>query len=120
MKTIIKLLVAALLINAAAQVGLAFFKYYQFEDAIHEAVLFSPQATDADIVKSISDIAEEREVPLEAGDILVTRTQNEVRVHTSYDEDIAVVPGVYTKTWTFEPSTSVRQIAGVGGARKPR
>ncbi|MEO8681210.1 MAG: hypothetical protein ABI665_19325 [Vicinamibacterales bacterium] len=120
MTTIIKLIVALLITYVVAQVGMAAYKYYQFEDAVHEAVLFAPQATDADIVASITSLAGDQDVPLDASDIQVTRTQNEVKVQMSYEEDVSLIPGLYAKTWTFKPSTSARILIGVGGNAKPR
>lgn len=113
MTTIIKLFVAALILNAAAHASLAAFKSYTFEDAVHEALLFAPSAPDADIIERIGGLADEQEVPLESSKINITRTPNEVRVQMSYTEDINLVPGLYTKTWTFNPSSSARIIAGV-------
>jgi uncharacterized membrane protein len=113
MTTIIKLLVAALILNAVAQASLAAYKSYTFEDSVHEALLFAPSAADADIIERIGGLADEQEVPLETSKINITRTPNEVRVQMSYVEDISLVPGIYRKAWTFNPSSSARILAGV-------
>jgi len=118
MTTIIKLFVAAIFLYAVAQSGAAAYKYYNFEDTVHD-VLLTPQATDADIAARIMDVAEDQDIPLDAANIQVTRTQNEVKVNLSYDEDVNLVPGLYTKTWTFTPSTSARLLSGVSIPPKP-
>ena len=118
MTTIIKLLVAALFLNAVAQAGLAAYKYYNFEDAVHEALVFAPSAADTDIVERIGGLADEQDVPLASANIQITRTQNEVKVQMSYVEDITLVPGIYTKAWTFSPSSSARVIAGISLPQK--
>ena len=118
MTTIFKLLVAALLLNAAAQAGLAAYKSFSFEDGVHE-ILLMPQATDEDITARIQDLAEDQDVPLAAANIQITRTQNEVTATLSYDEGIKLVPGLYTKVWTFAPSTSARLLGGISAPQKP-
>jgi len=55
--TIIKLLIAALVLNACAQAGMAYFKLYQFQDAMHEVLLFAPNASDADVTARVMDLA---------------------------------------------------------------
>jgi hypothetical protein len=113
MATIIKLLIAALLINAVAQAGLAAFKYYKFEDTVHEALLFSASATDAELSARIAEIAADQDVPVDATDITVKREKYGLSVEMSYDEGIALIPGVYTKVWTFTPSASAESLAAI-------
>ena len=48
MKTIIKIVVALVLLTAMFNAGRAAFNNYQFEDAVHEGLLFDPRATDAE------------------------------------------------------------------------
>jgi hypothetical protein len=118
MTTIIKLVVALVFVYAVAQSGMAAYKYYSFEDSVRE-VLLTPQATDADIAARIMDLAEDQDIPLDASKIQVSRTQNEVKANLSYEEDISLVPGIYTKTWTFTPTASARLLAGVSIPQKP-
>jgi hypothetical protein len=113
MATIIKLLIAALLINAVAQAGLAAFKYYKFEDTVHEALLFSPRASDEELSSRIAEIADEQDVPVDATGITVTRERYAIHVEMSYDENIAFIPGVYTKVWTFKPTASAESLAAI-------
>jgi hypothetical protein len=121
MTTIVKLFVAAVLLNALAQASLAAFKFYQFEDAVHEALIFAPSAADPDIVDSIKDIATEHKVPLDSSTIQVARTTGEVKVEAHYVDNVKLVPGVYTKPWTFNLEASARVIAGIAGpTSRPR
>ena len=107
MGTIIKLFIAAVIINAAAQIGLAEYKYYQFQDAIHEMMLFAPNARDADLVKQAMQVADEYDVPLEADNVTVNRVRTEIVLNMTYNEDVTLIPGIYTKNWTFNPSSSI-------------
>jgi len=108
MTTIIKLLIAALVLNAAAQVGLAYFKLYQFQDAVHEALLFAPNASEPDIAARVAEIAVEHGVPLESSDIEIRSERFERTVSAPYVDEVTLVPGIYTKAWEFAPTTSVR------------
>jgi hypothetical protein len=108
MTTIIKLLIAALVLNAAAQAGLAYFKLYQFQDAMHEVLLFAPNASDAELTDRVMDLAAEHGVPLDRGNIAFRTERFERAVEAPYVEEVTLVPGVYTKAWEFAPTTSVR------------
>ena len=107
MGTIIKLFIAAVVINAAAQVGLAEYKYYQFQDAVHEMMLFAPNAKDPELVKQVLQVADEYDVPLEADGVTVNRVRTEIIINMTYNEDVTLVPGLYTKNWEFKPSSSI-------------
>lgn len=110
MWTVIKLAIALVLLNAVAQAGLALFHQYKFQDAVQEALLFSQNASDAELVDRVMAIAQEQDVPIDASDVVVTRKQFETDVAIEYTEDVVLVPGVYTKAWTFAPSASVRRM----------
>ena len=107
MGTIIKLFIAAVVINAAAQVGLAEYKYYQFQDAVHEMMLFASGAQDKDLIKQTMQVADEYDVPLEADNIAIDRVRTEIVIRMQYHEDVTLVPGLYTKNWEFNPTSSV-------------
>lgn len=110
MATIIKLGIALVLLVACAQAGMAAFKGYKFEDTVHEAMLFAPAATDAELVERIKEIAEEEDVPLDPANISVRRVRSDIIVEMTYTETVRLIPGVYSKPWTFTPSTSVRSL----------
>jgi hypothetical protein len=73
MKTIIKLLIAAVILNATIRLGMSALTQYQFRDAVQEAVLFGAQETTGELQAVILKEAEELGVPLEAGDVDVER-----------------------------------------------
>ena len=53
MKTLFKLVVAILVLNAAVRGGLAMWKYYQFKDAAQQVVLFGQRADPEEIQANI-------------------------------------------------------------------
>jgi hypothetical protein len=65
MKTIIKLVVAAILLTATVQAGRAAIKHYAFVDALQEAMLFVGSRTEEDHWSRVLEIAGDHEVPLE-------------------------------------------------------
>jgi hypothetical protein len=117
MKTLIKIIVALALIVAAVNGARATFNNYRFEDAVHDALLFNPRASQPEIVAMVMKAAEEYDVPIDAADISVTNAGQEVRVEMPYTASVVLIPGVYSVDWSFSPSTSTRFLPGAGAAR---
>ena len=117
MKTIIKILIAVLVVVAMFNGGMAAFNNYSFEDAVHEGLLFDPNATDADIVDMVMKLAREYDIPLDPSEIKITSRGNDLVVNMSYTAPVRLVPGVYEREFTFNPSTSTR-LLGKGGRLK--
>ena len=110
MGTILKLFVALVILNGAVQAGRAALKNYQFEDSVHEAILFSPNASDEEYVSQMAKLAAEQLIPITAADISVTHRGADIVFSTAYDESITLIPGFWTRTWHFAPTTSVRSL----------
>ena len=53
MKTLFKLVIAILLLNAAVRGGLAMWQYYQFKDAAQQVVLFGQRSEPEEIQANI-------------------------------------------------------------------
>jgi hypothetical protein len=114
MKTIIKIVIALFLVVAMFNGGQAAFNNYSFEDAVHEGLLFNPNASDEQIVDMVMKLAREYGLPLEANDIKINSRGNDLMVNMSYTDTVVLVPGVFEREWTFNPSTSTR-LLGKGG-----
>jgi hypothetical protein len=108
MWTIIKLTLGVLVLVACFQAGRVALNNYQFEDAVSQAILFGSNVSDADIVRQVLEIADEYDVPLEASNVTVRRERRDLFVDMEYTEDVALIPGVYTKAWTFKPRATAR------------
>lgn len=117
MKTILKLIIAAVILTGCFNVSAALVKEYQFEDAVHEGLLFDPRMTDKEITELILRSAGEHSIPIDNTGIRIQQTGPDVRVYMTYTESIVVIPGVYSKEWTFTPSASTRLL--VGNRRQP-
>jgi hypothetical protein len=114
MKTIIKIGVAVVILLACFNAGMASFNNYQFEDAVHEGLLFNPRASPADIVKMVLKTANDYRIPIDADGINVSTVYTDVHVDMTYTTNVVLVPGVYATDWTFTPKASTRVLAGVG------
>jgi len=112
MKTIIKIIVTLLVLTACFNAGRASFANYQFEDAVHEGLLFDARATDKEVVDMITKLAADYEIPLDPANIEIKQVGQDIRVEMSYTKNVVLVPGVFARDWTFTPSTSTRMLVG--------
>ena len=114
MKTIIKIVIALVVVTAMFNAARSAFNNYSFEDAVHEGLLFDPQATDAEIVAMVMKLAREYEIPMDADDIKINSRGSDLIVNMSYTDTVALVPGILERDWTFTPSTSTRLLTKGG------
>ena len=117
MKTIIKIGLVVVVLMACFNVGRALVDEYRFEDDVHDALLFDARMTDAEIVKMVLDTAAEYDIPIDASGIQISTRGPDILVDMSYTKNVVVIPGVFEKEWTFNPSAATRVL--VGTRRKP-
>ena len=117
MKTVIKILIVVVIMVACFNVGRALLSEYQFEDAVHDALLFDPRMTDVEITKMVMENAEKFNIDMAADDVQISQQGPDVHVDMSYTTTIVIIPGVFSKEWVFTPSTSTRIL--LGNRRKP-
>lgn len=111
MKTIIKLLVAAVIVNATARLGLSAWTNYQFRDSVQEMVLFGATQTTAELKKEIVNAAADQGVPIADQDVVVERQGFLTTAEVTYVDEIEVFPRyIYPMTWTFK--VDARRIQG--------
>jgi hypothetical protein len=108
MKTIIKLVVSAILLTATVQAGRAAIKHYAFMDALQEAMLFAGSRTEEELEARVLEIAGDHEVPLDPESLSVRRESFSVAIHAPYTDTVDLLPGVYKRTWDFETDVRVR------------
>jgi hypothetical protein len=108
MTTIIKLVLALALITAAFQGARTMMNNYQFEDAVEQALLFAPNASDAEVVQHIVGLAGDYDLPIAAEDIEVSQHGADRVVNITYTTEVAFIPGIITQPITFKPTASVR------------
>ena len=116
MKTVIKLVIAALIVNAAYRSGSAFLKYYQFKDETQQMILFGQGQSVSQLTRQILDEASTREVPLDEEGVTVTREGARTVAAVAYTESIELFPRYfYPVEFSFNA-----EAYGVSGAPGPR
>jgi hypothetical protein len=119
LKTIIRLLVVALLLNAALRVGNAFWRYYAFKDDVEQLVRFGETETAASLHRQILQIAEEQGIDLYPADLVVEKEKAQTHVSALYGEQIELLPRVYQREHLFEFDFSIKPTAAVISLEKP-
>ena len=100
MKLIIKLALAALLANAAWQIGSAYAGFYRFKDSVQQTVQFGRGRSEAELRRRIVDLASQFEVPMGEDDFTLRRDEYRTSVTGSFKQRIQLLPG-YVYPWTF-------------------
>ena len=92
MKTLIKLIIAAVVINAVYRCGSVAMKYYQFKDQTQQMILFGQSETVSSLTSQILAEAVKRSVPLEEEGLTVTRQGGRTVADIAYSDIIEVFP----------------------------
>lgn len=108
MKLLIKLLVAALVVNAAYRVGSEYLTHIQFRDAIRDAATYKT-TNDEDLRRRIIELSVQHDVPLAEDQLKIVREDRHVVVEGRYEKPIEVVPTVRYRwpfSWTIDAMVS--------------
>jgi hypothetical protein len=92
MKTIIKLLIALVILNAVARGAMAAWSYYEFRDAAAELVLFGSRATTTELHDQILSRAGELDVPVAPANVNVQRQGARTWADVSYTQPVEYFP----------------------------
>lgn len=92
MKTVIKLLIAALVINAAVRAGSAWWTFYQFEDETQETIRFAGNESEDTLEMRILARAQERELPVKADAVAVQREGPRIVASAYYVQPVEFIP----------------------------
>jgi len=112
MKTLVKIVIALVIVTTAFNASRAALNNYQFEDAVREGILFDPRSSDAEILAMIAKLANSYDVPLAPEDIEIRDVGQEVQVQMTYTKKVVLIPSIYARDWTFTPSASTRILTG--------
>lgn len=110
MSTIIKLLFTALILNACVQAGRSSWNFYQFQDAVQQAALFSGRETAEQLRARVLTLASEQQVPLDTETVSVAFQATQARVKGSYTDEVRLLPGGPPYKWTHEIDLDVRRV----------
>jgi hypothetical protein len=102
LKTIIQLLIAALVLHGCIRMGGAVWRNLQFKDAVEQETRFAGASPATALHQRIMELAEEHGIVIDPADVVVERRNQETYVATSYVETIPLAFGFYLRKHLFE------------------
>ena len=118
-RTIIKLLLVALLANAAWQLFTVYWAHFKFSDAVQQTTQFRGNKTDAQLRDRILELAGQFDVPITDENLAIQVVDNHTRVDSSYTRRVELVP-TFPYPWRFTVHTDTEQAAAVPGLSPPK
>ncbi|MGD9901971.1 MAG: hypothetical protein AB7U83_00775 [Vicinamibacterales bacterium] len=109
MSTFLKLAFTALVLNACVQFGRSAWTFYQFEDSVQQAALFSASQSPTQLKGRISQLIGQHQVPMDPETVEVSYASTQARITGAYTDKVSVVPGVYVYDWTHALDLDVRR-----------
>ena len=114
MKTIIKVVVAIALINAAARVGMAYAGFYQLKDQAQELVTFNGAKTsDGELQNQILAKASSLNLPVDVSNIDVKHDGLHTMASTTYTQPVEIFPN-YKYPINFHFTVDAIGMSGLG------
>ena len=99
-RSLVKLALAALLVNAAWRVGNAYLSYYRFTDAVQQLTHYRGDKTDTEIHDRIFALASQYDIEVTDETLTIQRADNRTVVDGSYTKPIEFIPRV-VYDWPF-------------------
>jgi hypothetical protein len=96
MKTVIKIAILLLVLNAAARVGFAAWHYFQLRDEARQIATFGGGHSETELHNLILEKAAVLDVPLEPQGLTVRREGLETIIEAAYTQPVQLVPKYYT------------------------
>ena len=100
-KLLLKLIVVALVANAAWHLMTAYTAHYKFKDSVQQTTQFGNDKSVEQLRTRILALATDYDVPIGEDDLRVRREGLHTIVDASYSKSIDLAPG-YSQPWTFE------------------
>ena len=92
MKSIIKLLIAALVLHATWKAGTVYMRYWEFKEEVTQIAQFGVRKSDNDIRNGVFELAKRRDIPLDPRNISVKRQNHRIIVDANYMEQVELIP----------------------------
>jgi hypothetical protein len=92
MRTLLRLLIVVVILNATARAAMTAWRYYEFKDLTYQTILFGARATDGQLQAEILRRAQELELPVEPQNVQVTRDGFRTRATASYTQPVELFP----------------------------
>jgi hypothetical protein len=102
MKTFLKLIIVAVVLNGAYQGGMSAWKYSQLKDSTHSSLILGEKVPTERLQQGILTRAKELNLPVAAENVIVTRENLRTAVRVSYRDQIELFPGYrYPHDYSF-------------------
>jgi hypothetical protein len=92
MGTLIKLLIAGLIVHAAVRGGLAAWTYFQFKDEAQQVIRFGGDESEAELHNRIVARAAALQVPIAPDDIEVHKDDRRAEAWAAYTQPVEFIP----------------------------
>jgi hypothetical protein len=100
LKLLLKLVLAALIANAAWRVGSSYVSFYKFKDAINEEAQFGGDKSVDQLRERVVALAQQFDLPVDGDAVTISKENQRTRIAGSYSKPIEVVPG-FKYPWSF-------------------
>ena len=112
MKVIIKIVVVAVLVNAATHAALASWRHFQLRDTAEQAVTFGHMQQPTELKGNILRRAVELKLPVKADEVHVMRNGKYTAADARYTQAIELFPN-YTYPYPFSFKVESTMMAGL-------
>ena len=102
MKTLLKLLVVAAVVNGAYRFAMAEYRFAQLKESTHSALALGANTPIEQLKEQILRKATELSLPVSAERVSLSRENLRTTAAVSYEQDVEVFPGVtYPRQYSF-------------------
>ena len=103
------LLVAAVILYYAVDIGRVYWKYYKLTDEMATSARFASHTSDEEIRRHLAGIARDLELPEEAQRIVIRRTQSPPLVTIRSQYSVTIELPFHNRILVLKPHAEVRQ-----------
>ena len=103
------LLIAAVILYYAVDVGKVYWRYYRLTDEMATSARFAQTRTDVDIIRHLAGVARDLDLPPEAQRFTVRRTQSPPMVTIRTQYSVTLELPFHNRTLLLKPHAQVRQ-----------
>ena len=109
MRTLIKLALVALLINASWQLFSVYWSHFKFVDAVQATTQFRGDKSEEQIRNRILELAGEFDLPISDENLTIQGDRTHTVVDSAYTRSVKLLPG-YAYPWKFIVHTNVNTL----------
>jgi hypothetical protein len=103
------LLIAAVVLYYALNIGRVYWKYYRLTDEMATSARFAQARTDVEIIRHLAGVARDLELPPEAGRFRVRRTTSPPMVSIRTEYSVILELPFHNRVLLLKPHVDIRQ-----------